>query len=128
MSEEKIVIIDEQGQEIEMEVLFTFDSDETKKQYVLYFNPEDESGEVYVSSYTEDGQLIPIEDEKEWELINEVFETFMSADEEEHHHDHNHEHHHHGEHCGCNHDHDHEHKHEHKHGEHRGCHHEETEE
>lgn len=108
MNEDKIIIIDEDGQEIEMDVLFTFDSDETNKQYVLYFNPEIESGEVFVSSYTEEGQLIPIEDEKEWEMINEVFETFMANEEEhehEHHHDHQHQHDHE---CCCGHHHHHE--------------------
>lgn len=93
MNEEKIIIIDENGQEIEMEVLFTFDSDQTEKQYVLYFDPSDEDGQVFVSTYTADGELNAIDDEKEWDMINEVFETFMSSAE-----DHDHDHHHHHEH------------------------------
>ncbi len=94
MNQEKIIVIDENNQEIEMEVLFTFDSEDTNKQYVLYFNPENEDGEVFASSYTDDGELLPIEDDKEWDMITEVFETFMSTDEEEHDHDHDHDHHH----------------------------------
>lgn len=95
MNQEKIIVIDENNQEIEMEVLFTFDSEDTNKQYVLYFNPENEDGEVFASSYTDDGELLPIEDDKEWDMITEVFETFMSTDEEEQdHHDHDHDHHH----------------------------------
>ena len=106
MNEEKIVILNEEGQEVEMEILFTFDSDETNKQYVLYFDPTDEAGQVYVSSYTEEGALNPIEEESEWDMINEVFETFMTSEEHDHDHDHHdHEHHHH--------DHDHNHHHEH---------------
>lgn len=95
MNEDKIIVIDDNGQEIEMDVLFTFDSDETNKQYVLYFNPENEDGEVFASSYTNEGELLPIDDDKEWDMINEVFETFMSTDEEEHDHDHDHDHDHH---------------------------------
>lgn len=95
MNEDKIIVIDDNGQEIEMDVLFTFDSDETNKQYVLYFNPENEDGEVFASSYTNEGELLPIDDDKEWDMINEVFETFMSTDEEEHDHDHDHDHNHH---------------------------------
>ena len=106
MNEDKIVVINEDGTEIEMDVLFTFDSDETNKQYVLYYDVTKEDGEVYVSSYTA---------EKEWDMINEVFETFMSSDSEEEHHHHNHEHNHDHEHhhsCSCGHDHSHE-EHEH---------------
>ena len=99
MNEEKIIIIDENGQEVEMEVLFTFDSDQTEKQYVLYFNPASEDGEVFASAYTTDGELFPIEDEDEWDMINEVFETFMSQDNDDHDHDHDH------------HDHEHDHNH-----------------
>lgn len=106
MNEERIIITDDNGQEIEMEVLFTFDSDQTEKQYVLYFDPAAEDGQVYVSTYTAEGDLNPIEDESEWEMINEVFETFMASEEtHDHDHDHDHDHHHH--------DHDHDHPHEH---------------
>lgn len=115
MNEDKIVVINEDGTEIEMDVLFTFDSDETNKQYVLYYDATKEDGEVYVSSYTAEGELLAITDEKEWDMINEVFETFMSSDSEEEHHHHNHEHNHDHEHhhsCSCGHDHSHE-EHEH---------------
>ena len=82
LDEKRIVIIDENDKEIEMEILFTFDSEEYKRQYVLYINPEDESGEVFVSGYTDEGELLEIKDEKEWEMIEEVFEAFVIQDEE----------------------------------------------
>ena len=82
LDEKRIVIIDENDKEIEMEILFTFDSEEYKRQYVLYINPEDESGEVFVSGYTDEGELLEITDEKEWEMIEEVFEAFVIQDEE----------------------------------------------
>lgn len=105
MDNDKIIIIDEEGKEVEMEVLFTFQSDQTNKQYVLYFNPEDEQqGNVFVSSYTEDGDLEPITDESEWEMIEEVFNTFVSEQTD---HDHKHDHD-----CNCGHNHDHDHDHE----------------
>ncbi|NMB17976.1 MAG: DUF1292 domain-containing protein [Erysipelothrix sp.] len=81
LEEKRIVIIDENDKEIEMEILFTFDSEEYKRQYVLYINPEDESGEVFVSGYTDEGELLEITDEKEWEMIEEVFEAFVIQDE-----------------------------------------------
>lgn len=83
MNENSLVVINDDGTETHMEILFTFDNEEFDKQYVLYVNPEDLSGEVFVSSYTEDGQLFNIEDEKEWEMIEEVFQTFIIKHEEE---------------------------------------------
>lgn len=77
MDNDKIIVIDENGQEIEMEVLFSFESDETNKNYVLYFNPADEGSPVYVAIYHEDGSLEQVTDPNEWEMIEEVFHTFV---------------------------------------------------
>lgn len=83
MIEKNITIIDEQGKEIEMEILFTFSDDTFNRDYVLYVNPSDDSGEVFVSAYTEDGELLDITDEKEWAMIEEVFEAFVIKHEDE---------------------------------------------
>lgn len=82
LEENKIVVVDENVKEIEMEILFTFENDEFKRKYVLYVNPEDETGEVFVSVYTDEGELLEISDEKEWEMIEEVFEAFVIEHEE----------------------------------------------
>ncbi len=52
-----------------MEVLFTFDSDEFKKSYVLFTNPKDKEGTVYTMSYDEAGNRYEVETEAEWEMI-----------------------------------------------------------
>lgn len=97
MDNEKLIVVDENGKEIEMEILFTFESDpqgddQMTKQYVLYYDPLEEGGNVYAATYTDDGKLNPIEDEKEWDIIEEVFATFMEqADDEEDHHHHDHD-------------------------------------
>ena len=99
MSEEiqemnKLTVINEEGQEIECEILFTFDSAEYKKDYVVYmpvgdeYVDEDGYPEIHVSSYTtnEDGEgggLEPIEDEAEWDMIEEVVASFIEDQEEE---------------------------------------------
>lgn len=82
LEENKIVVVDENEKEIEMEILFTFENDEFKRKYVLYVNPKDETGEVFVSVYTDEGELLEISDEKEWEMIEEVFEAFVIEHEE----------------------------------------------
>jgi uncharacterized protein YrzB (UPF0473 family) len=81
MKEEKkgvFTIINDKGEEVECEILFTFDSDETKKSYIVYTdNTLDENGstKVYASIYDPTGQnpaLIPIESEKEWLVIENI--------------------------------------------------------
>ena len=45
----KFTVLDENGRQVVCEPLFTFDSDETKKQYVVYTdNSKDEYGNVRV--------------------------------------------------------------------------------
>lgn len=65
-----------------MDVLFTFASEDGLKNYVLYYDPEDEQGDVFVSYYDEEGHLSAVEDEAEWAMIEEVFETFMGDQDE----------------------------------------------
>ena len=77
-------VIGENGKEIECEVLFTFDSDETKKSYIAYTdNTVDENGntKVYASIYTpgEDPvNLLPIETDKEWKIIETILEELQN--------------------------------------------------
>ena len=88
MNDEKLLVIDDQGNEIEMQILFTFEGDPTPegepgKAYVLYFNPDENDGTVYTSRYNQDGSLEAITNDKEWEMIEEVFATFMNDNEYE---------------------------------------------
>ena len=55
MKDNKFTMIDESGQEREYDVLFTFESEETNKNYIVYTdNTKDETGnvEVYASIYS----------------------------------------------------------------------------
>ena len=76
-------ILGDDGKEIECEVLFTFESDETKKNYIVYTdNTLDEQGntKVYASIYNpneENTNLIPIETEKEWKIIETILEELQ---------------------------------------------------
>lgn len=77
-----IFVTDENGKEVEMEIVFTFENDETKKKYVLFLNPLDETGEVFASSYDEEGNLHQIENDAEWQMIEEVLGAFQEDEEE----------------------------------------------
>ena len=83
MEVEKLTIIDEDGKEIEFDILFTFEDESADKAYVLYYDSEAEEPVVYASIYDEDGNLFEIDDPKEWDMVNEMFETFMENDEDD---------------------------------------------
>ena len=83
MEVEKLTIIDEDGKEIEFDILFTFENESADKAYVLYYDGEAEEPVVYASIYDEDGNLFEIDDPKEWDMVNEMFETFMENDEDD---------------------------------------------
>lgn len=82
MDTNQIVVTDDQGNEQTLEVLFTFNSDETGKKYVLYYNPEDEQPSVFASIFDDEGNLFEIETPEEWEMVEEVFHSFQSENEE----------------------------------------------
>ena len=77
-------VTNEEGKEIECEVLFTFESDETKKNYIVYTdNTLDEEGntKVYASIYNpkeEESKLLPIETDKEWKIIETILEELQN--------------------------------------------------
>lgn len=79
----KFLIIDEKGKQVECEPLFTFESEETGKQYVVYTdNSLDKEGNtrVFASIYeiTENGgKLLPIKSNKEWKVIETILEAIQ---------------------------------------------------
>ena len=82
----KFTVINDEGKQIECEILFTFDSDETKKSYIVYTdNTQDEIGniKVYASVYDpknmndEKMMLQPIETDKEWNIIETILESLQ---------------------------------------------------
>jgi uncharacterized protein YrzB (UPF0473 family) len=70
---------DGKGNVCEYEIIYTFDSDETKKSYIVYTDNKLVDGKlkVYANVYDktlENRNLMPIETEEEWNTI----ETFLS--------------------------------------------------
>lgn len=71
-------VTDNTGKSIEYEILFTFDSDETKKSYIIFTdNNLDEDGSIitYAATYDKKGEkleLNDIETEREWNLIESL--------------------------------------------------------
>lgn len=84
-NENTFTIIDNNGKERLCEVLFTFESEETKKNYIVYTdNSKDSEGNVrvYASIYKVKGEkteLEAIESEREWRIV----ETILTSIQEE---------------------------------------------
>lgn len=76
-------VINEQGEEITCDVLFTFDSEETKKSYIVYTdNSKDDEGniQVFASIYDptrENQRLEPITTDAEWKVIETILNTLQ---------------------------------------------------
>lgn len=76
-------IINDNGEEVMCDVLFTFDSEETKKSYIVYTdNSKDAQGnvQVFASIYdpnVEDQKLEPITTEQEWKVIETILNTLQ---------------------------------------------------
>jgi uncharacterized protein YrzB (UPF0473 family) len=87
---EIIYIPDEEGNEEEFEVIMKFEVDGSDKKYMMVVPVEggEESDEVYAFRYEEDEngddlKLYTIEDEEEWNIVEETFNTLMAEYEEE---------------------------------------------
>jgi len=81
----KFKVFDDNGKEVECEVLFTFDSEETNKSYMVYTdNSVDDDGNtrVYASIYNpnqDEIKLEPIETDKEWKIIETILEEIQAS-------------------------------------------------
>ena len=79
----KFTVLGENGKPVECEPLFTFESDETKKQYVVYTdNSKDSEGNVrvFASIYNmtdKGGELLPVKTDKEWRVIETILESIQ---------------------------------------------------
>lgn len=85
---EIIYIPDEEGNEEEFEVIMKFEVDGSNKKYMMVVpvDADEESDEVYAFRYEEDGddlQLYTIDDEEEWNIVEETFNTLMDEFEED---------------------------------------------
>lgn len=85
---EIIFIPDEEGNEEEFEVVMKFEVDDSDRKYMMVVpvDEDEDSDEVYAFRYEEDGddlKLFTIEDEEEWDIVEETFNTLMAEAEEE---------------------------------------------
>lgn len=93
---ERIVIPDENGDEHLFDELFRFHVDATNKSYLLVTpvgsddeDDDDEEVEVFAFRYEDregeedDIALFPVETDEEWEMVEEMLNTFQPEEDEE---------------------------------------------
>ena len=74
----KFIITNNKGEELECDVLFTFDDDKLKKSYIVFTdNTKDDNGQirVYANTYDPTGKdmsLGKIETDEEWDNIQNI--------------------------------------------------------
>ncbi len=84
--QDTLILTDELGNEIRARIIMTFESDEFNKSYVVYQMEDDDNEEYHAASFDpedgEEGKLEQIETDAEWDLIEEVLESFLEDNEE----------------------------------------------
>lgn len=78
-----LYVTDENGNEKRMTILFTFESEDYQRKYVVFEDPDAEDGEVFASAYDDVGSLLPIDSDEEWAMIEEVIGAFVEDEEAE---------------------------------------------
>ncbi|EKK20918.1 hypothetical protein B808_1232 [Fructilactobacillus florum 8D] len=89
---EQLTLIDEDGNELLYNELLTFTSDEYQRSYILMYPAEEEGhDELNIEAYAlpkdadptapSDGELEAINDDKEWEMVQETLNTFLNPDD-----------------------------------------------
>lgn len=89
-AENKITLVDDDGNEVEYDILFTFESEDYGKSYILLVPAESEPEEqvdVLAFSFDPDEEdegeqgemdLIEIDNDDEWQMVEDVLDTFLN--------------------------------------------------
>ncbi len=84
MDEKRLYIQDEDGNEVEYEIILTFTNPETGINYVVYQEPG-ETDDVLAARYEETtdkaGTLTELESDEEYDMIQEVIDAFFNEEE-----------------------------------------------
>lgn len=74
--DKQITIIDGEGNEHIMEVLFTADNEERGVSYVFFYDPADPDNVIPMRYNEETGELFDIEDDDEYAEVEEIFNAY----------------------------------------------------
>ncbi|MCF7923813.1 MAG: DUF1292 domain-containing protein [Candidatus Izimaplasma sp.] len=84
--QDTLILTDELGNELHARIIMTFESEEFNKSYVVYQLEDDDTEEYHAASFNpedgDEGKLGQIETDAEWDLVEEVLESFLEDEEE----------------------------------------------
>lgn len=75
--ENEMTVYDENGNEKVMKILFSYENEERHKSYVFLYEDGDEDNVMAFSYNEENKSLEEIEDDEEYDEVEEVFNAFM---------------------------------------------------
>lgn len=75
--ENEMTVYDENGNEKVMKILFSYENEERHKSYVFLYEDGDEDNVIAFSYNEENKSLEEIEDDEEYDEVEEVFNAFM---------------------------------------------------
>lgn len=75
-NDNEMVVTDAEGKEHLMHILFTYDNEERNTSYVFFYEVGSKDEDVIVMKYTEDGELIDIDDDEEYAEVEEVYNAW----------------------------------------------------
>ena len=75
-AKDEILIEDGEGNQHKMKILFTYHNDERNRDYVFFYDPADPEN-VIPMIYDDQGNLDEIEDDEEYEEVEEVFNAYQ---------------------------------------------------
>lgn len=76
IKDNQMTIINENGEEVLVNILFTYNNEERDVSYVVFYFPDDEEN-VMALRYFEDGRLEEIDDPDEFAEVEEVLNAYL---------------------------------------------------
>ena len=76
-NDNEMVVTDSEGKEHLMHILFTYDNEERGCSYVFFYEVGDNEENVIAMRYTVDGELEEIDDDEEYDEVEEVFNAWQ---------------------------------------------------
>lgn len=80
LKENQMVVVDGDGNEHLVEILFTYKSPRTEKEFVLFYETNNEE-EVFIMEVKDDQTLADVEDEEDLKEAEEIFEAFNNKND-----------------------------------------------
>ena len=78
MEDRNIYFTDDDGNRVECEILFTHHSDDLDRDYIVFVDKSTDEivAGVYVEDEYGDGDIIPVESDAEWEMLEELLQEY----------------------------------------------------